>query len=422
MLDIKFIRDNQDLIKEAIRKKKVELNLDQFLELDQKRRQLQQTVDELRSTHNQASDRISQTTDPDLRQRLIDQTQTGKTELQNQEEKLKQITKDWQALMLKIPNLPDMTVPEGDGEDDNQPLKEWGNKPQFSFQAKDHIELMTTNKMVDFDRGVKVHGFRGYFLINDGALLAQAIWNYGRDFFLKKNFQYVIAPSVVKKEYLYGTGHLPNDAEDLFETQDQDYLSGTAEIPLMAYHAQETLKKEDLPKRYLAFSPCYRREAGSHGRDTKGLMRVHEFYKLEQLILCPADHQISVKLHEELNRNHEEFMESLNLPYRQTVICTGDLKAAQVKCYDTELWIPSLQSYREIGSASYYHDFQARRFGIRYQDGDTKRYVHSLNATAVPTPRILIALVENYQQADGSIKIPTVLQPYMNNRELISNN
>jgi seryl-tRNA synthetase len=233
-------------------------------------------------------------------------------------------------------------------------------------------------------------------------------------FFLGKNFTPFIAPAIVRKNLLYGTGHLPGDANDLFRTQDDDYLSGTAEVPMMGYHSDEILQKDELPKRYLAFSPCYRREAGSHDKDIKGLIRVHEFYKLEQLVICESDHDESARIHEELNRNTEEFVESLGIPYRQIAICTGDLKRAHVKSYDTELWIPSQKAYREIASASYYHDFQTRRFNIRYDDNGKKIYTHSLNATAIPTPRVLVALVENFQQKDGSIKIPEVLVPYMN--------
>ncbi|MEX0672509.1 MAG: serine--tRNA ligase, partial [Candidatus Paceibacterota bacterium] len=281
----------------------------------------------------------------------------------------------------------------------------------------DHVELMTNLGMVDFDRGTKIHGFRGYVLIGDGALLSHAIWDCARDFYLKKNFTYALPPAIAKKEYFYGTGHLPTEAEDLYQTQDDDYLSGTSEVPMMAYHSDETLKKEDLPKRYLAFSPCYRREAGSYGKDTKGLLRVHEFYKLEQLVLCEADHEQSVQFHEELNRNTEEFLELLGLPYRQVLISSGDLSSGKVKQYDTDLWIPSQKTYREISSASYYHDFQSRRFNIRYDDEGKKRYVHSLNATAIPTPRVLISLIENNQQSDGSVTIPEALRPYLGGRE-----
>jgi len=304
-------------------------------------------------------------------------------------------------------------VPEGETDADNKEIKRWGEIREFDFEPKNHIELMQNLDMVDFERGSKIHGFRGYFLKNDGALLSWAVWNYAQEFFLKKNFEPFIAPSIVKKDSFYGTGHLPNDAEDLFKTQDEDYLSGTAEVPMMAYHSDEIFKKEDLPKRYLAFSPCFRREAGSYGKDTKGLFRVNEFFKFEQLILCEASHEKSVEFHEEITKNIEEFMESLGLPYRRLAICAGDLKASQVKSYDTDLWIPSEKKYREIGSASYYHDFQTRRFNTRYDDNGKKLYVYSLNCTAVPTPRALIALVENNQNKDGSINIPEALKKYI---------
>ena len=251
-------------------------------------------------------------------------------------------------------------------------------------------------------------------------MLSWAIWNYAQHFFLRKNFVPFIAPAVVHKNFFYGTGHLPGGAEDIYQTQDGDYLAGTAEVPMMAYHAEEVLEKKDLPKRYLAFSPCFRREAGSHSKDVKGLIRVHEFFKLEQLILCEASHDESVKFHEELNRNTEEFIEWLGIPYQQLEICAGDLKGGQVKKYDIELWVPLENTYREIGSASYFHDFQTRRLNIRYKDSEEKlRYAHSLNNTAIATPRILVSLVENFQQADGSIKIPAVLVPYMNGLAVI---
>jgi seryl-tRNA synthetase len=272
---------------------------------------------------------------------------------------------------------------------------------------------MTDLNMVDFERGTKVHGFRGYFLKGDGALLSMAIWQYAMDFFGAKGFMPILAPSIVRKEHFFGTGHLPNDAEDLFETQDNDYLSGTAEVPIMGYYSNEVLDGAELPIKFLGFSPCFRREAGSHGKDTKGLIRVHEFFKVEQVILCTASHEESVQFHEYLNRNTEEFIESLKIPYHTVMNCGGDLGLGQVKKYDIELWVPGEEKYREISSASYFHDFQARRFNIRYKDADGKmRFVHSLNCTAVPTPRILVSLVENFQREDGSIEVPEVLQKY----------
>jgi len=307
-----------------------------------------------------------------------------------------------------------MSVPEGESDADNQEVKKWGEPTEFSFTPKDHVELMTALDIADFERGVKAHGFRGYFLKKGGAELSWALWNYARDFYKKKNFEPFIAPTVLRKEHFYGTGHLPKEAEDLYKTQDGDYLSGTAEVAMMAYHSGEVLKEADLPRRYLAFSPCFRREAGSHGKDVKGLIRVQEFFKLEQLILAKADHAESAILHEEINRNFEEFLESLRLPYHRLLICGGDLGVSKVKQYDTEAWFPSQNAYRELSSASYYHDFQTRRFNIRYEGADGKKfYTYSLNCTAVATPRIIAAIVENYQQADGTIKVPEALVPYV---------
>ena len=259
---------------------------------------------------------------------------------------------EWKLLMLQVPNIPDMSVPDGDSDAENQEMKTWGEKPQFDFEPKSHIDIMTKLDMVDFERGTKVHGFRGYYLKNDGARLSWAIWNYANEFFGAKGFTPILPPVIVKKENLYGTGHLPNDAEDVYNTQDDDYLIGTAEIPVTGYHSGEVLAHAELPKKYLGFSPCFRREAGSYGKDTKGLIRVHEFYKVEQVILCEASHQESVKWHEWINRNTEEFIESLGIPYHTVVNCGGDLGQGQVKKYDIELWVPMENKYKEIGSAS----------------------------------------------------------------------
>ena len=413
MLDIKFIRENKDLVTMAAKKKHINFDVNALTLVDDKRRILMASIEKRRADQNEASVKIAKAS-PEQKAAILVEMKTVKSDLMKDEELLKEVMKEWQVLMLSVPNIPDVSVPDGKDETENKELKTWGEKPKFDFEPKNHIELMTALDMVDFDRGAKVHGFRGYFLKNDGALLSWAIWNYAREFFLKKNFTPFIAPAIVNKEYFYGTGHLPGSAEDIFQTQDDQYLAGTAEVPMMAYHSDEILLKEELPKRYLAFSPCFRREIGSYSKDVKGLIRVHEFYKWEQLILCEASHDESVKFHEELNRNTEEFIESLGIPYRQVSICGGDLKGAHVKSYDTELWIPKEGKYREIASASYYHDFQTRRFNTRYKDSDGKmKYVHSLNATAIPTPRILVSLVENFQQKDGSIKVPKVLVPFL---------
>jgi seryl-tRNA synthetase len=422
MLDIKFIRENKDIVQAGAKKKRVEVDIEKLILLDDARLKELKEVEELRSEVNRVSNDIARNQDSALKVQLIEEMRIVKDEIKAKEEKLKATMEEWQEIMLKVPNVPDISVPEGNTDQENKEVKVWGEKPVFTFTPKDHTEIMNAVKMVDFERGTKVHGFRGYFLINDGVSLSFAIWNHALEFFSARGFSPVIAPAIVKKQNLYGTGHLPGDVEDYYMTQDFDALSGTAEVPLMGMHSNEILTKKDLPIKYLGFSPCYRREAGSHGKDVKGLIRVNEFYKLEQLILCEANHETSVKFHEELNKNTEEFIESLGIPYHTVINCGGDLGLGQVKKYDIELWVPKENTYREISSASYFHDFQTRRFGIRYKDDEGKmHFAHSLNCTAIATPRILVSLVENYQQADGSIKIPEVLRKYMGGKEFIKN-
>jgi seryl-tRNA synthetase len=321
---------------------------------------------------------------------------------------------EWQRLMLTVPNIPDMSVPDGDSDADNVEVKRWGAPTMFTFTPKDHVELMTALDIADFERGTKVSGFRGYFLKGDGVLLANAVWQLALKHFSSKGLVPMSVPSLVRRETMLGTGYLPQGEEDLYKTQDGDYLAGTAEVATMAYHMDEVLALEKLPLQFLSFSPCFRREAGAHGKDVRGLIRVHEFFKWEQVVLCKAEHDESVRLHEWLNRNTEEFIELLNIPYHTVANCGGDLGLGQVKKYDIELWVPGEKTYREISSASYFHDFQTRRLNIRYRDAEGgMRFPHSLNSTAIPTPRILVSIIENYQQADGTIKVPQALVPYV---------
>ena len=420
MLDIKFIRENKDLIKEGAKKKHIEVDLDALLKVDEKRLALLSRVEYLRGEQNKVSISMGGTLSPEARTQLIEEMRLVKDELKSKEDELREAMVEWQTLMLNVPNIPDMSVPEGNSDEENQEIKTWGDKPKFDFEPKDHIDLMTNLGMVDFERGTKVHGFRGYFLIGEGVRLSMAIWNYALDFFSNKGFTPFIPPVIINRKTFFGTGYLPQGEEDLYKTQDGDFLAGTAEVPIMGFHADEILSAKDLPKKYLGFSSCFRREAGSHSKDVKGLIRVNEFYKWEQVILCEASHKRSVALHEEINRNTEEFIESLGIPYHTVVNCGGDLGMGQVKKYDIELWVPKENKYREISSASYFHDFQTRRLNIRYRDEEGKtHYTHSLNSTAIPTPRILVSLVENFQQADGTIKIPQVLQKYLG-KEIIS--
>lgn len=412
MLDIKFIRENPDLIKEAARKKHIDFNVDELVSVDQKRLEKLSLVESLRAEQNLVSDKIPNAS-PEDRADLIAKMTILKEDLKKNEEDLKETMTQWQLMMLAVPNVPDISVPEGDSDEDNQEVSVWGIKPDLE-NPKSHIELVEMHDLADFDRGTKVSGFRGYFLKNEGALLSFALWQFAVDELRAKGFMPMMVPSLVSKKTLMGTGYLPGGEEDLYRTQDEEYFAGTAEVATMSYYSDEILDIKELPKKIVAWSPCFRREAGSHSKDTKGLMRVHEFYKVEQVVLCEASHTESVDLHEALNANIEEMTQKLGLPYHIVVNCGGDLGQGQVKKYDIELWIPSQNTYREIGSTSYFHDFQTRRLNIRYKDADGKmRFAHSLNSSMAPTPRFLIAILENYQQADGTIKIPEVLQKYI---------
>lgn len=422
MLDIKFIKEHRDVVKAAAVKKHINVDVDKLIKLDDERLELLRDIEALRAEQNIASAKIGQSEGTD-RESAIIAMRTLKEGLKDKEERHKKIQKKWQEIMWQIPNIPDMTVPDGDSDEDNLQIKEWGEKTQFGFEPKDHVEIMHDLDMVDFERGSKVHGFRGYYLKNDAVRLSFAIWQYALEFFSAKGFNPMMPPAIVREDNLYGTGHLPNEADDVYITQDSDYMAGTAEVPVMGYHSNEVLEESSFPIKYLAFSPCYRREAGSHGKDTKGLIRVHEFYKWEQVVLAEASHARSVELHEEINRNTEEFIESMNIPYQTVLNCGGDLGQGQVKKYDIELWVPGEKKYREISSASYFHDFQTRRFNIRYKDESGKmQFAHSLNCTAIPTPRILVSLIENFQTETGEIKIPEVLQKYMGGMEVIKKN
>ncbi len=415
MLDIKFIKENPELIKEAARKKHLSFDVAPLIALEEKRKEALTAFETLRAEQNKLSDEIPKAVDQGARAALIENLKPLKEKVGAAEEAYKAVMKEWQAMMLQVPNIPDVSVPEGADDSENVEVRAWGEKPGFSFAPKDHVELMEALDIVDFERGTKVAGFRGYFLKGDGVLLQFALWNYFLAGIVNKGFVPLAVPSLVNKETLYGTGYLPQGEEDLYRTQDDMYLAGTGEVGTMAYHSGEVLSREALPKKFVAFSPCFRREAGAHGKDVKGLVRVHEFYKLEQVVLCEASHEASVALHEEITANAEELLRGLGLHYHVVANCGGDLGLGQVKKYDIEVWMPSQEKFRETHSASYFHDFQTRRLNIRYKDKEGKlHYAHSLNNTLVATPsRIIPAIIENFQQPDGSIIVPPVLRPYM---------
>ena len=418
MLDIHFIRENIDLVKAGAKKKHIDVDIDRLIAVDDERKLIRQGLDTKRAEQNRRSSEI-QRSEGIEREKLIEAMQHLKTGMVEEEERLKNIMTEWQTLMLAVPNIPDMSVPDGDSDAENKEVKQWGELPQFSFTPKDHVDLMTDLRMADFERGTKVAGFRGYFLKGDGALLLFALWQFMMQHFAQKNAQGdswtpIIVPSLVRREGFMGTGYLPQSEDDLYKTQDAEYLAGTGEVATMAYYMDEVLEAKDFPLKFFAFSPCFRREIGAHGKDTKGLVRVHEFYKFEQVVLTEASHEMTVQMHEELTRNAEEILELLKIPYHTVVNCGGDLGLGQVKKYDIEAWMPSEGKYRETHSSSYFHDFQTRRLNIRYRDADgSLKFAHSLNNTALAMPRFIAVLVENYQQADGTIKVPEALVPYV---------
>lgn len=414
MLDIKFIRENSEIVKDAIRKKRVDFDLDKFLLLDAERKKILQEIEELRAKQNSLSENIPKIADAEEKEIVLQDLKKLKAELTACENEFKEKDEEWKKAMLEIPNVYDPLVPEGISDADNVEIRKWGEPKEFNFTLKDHSTLMKELNMLDLERGVKVSGFRGYFLKNDAVKITMALWRFVFDELIKKGFESYIAPVFARKESFMGTGWLPQGAEEVYKVQDDLYLAGTAEVPMMGYHANEVLEESELPKKYAAISWCFRREAGSHGKDTKGIFRIHEFIKIEQIVLCKASHEESVKWHEEITKNSEELMQKLEIPYRVVVNCGGDLGLGHVKKYDIEAWVPSEKRYRETHSASYFHDFQSRRLNIRYKDKEGKlHFVHSLNNTAIASPRILIPLLENHQKEDGTIEIPEALKKFL---------
>ena len=408
MLDINFIRDNLEKVKKSVEGRSADVDLDKLLKLDVERRESIIKIDELRTKRNEAA----KARDKGLGVRV-------KGELQELEKKLSETEKQYNNLMLQMPNILLDEVPIGDATQ-NKIIRKEGEPPKFSFKPKDHIELGKLLNIIDFDRGVKVGGFRGYFLKNEGARLHWAVLNFAFDHLTQKGFQAIVPPVINRRFALIGGGQFPWGEEDTYKVGDEDFLVGTAEIPLMAMHSDETFDIKDLPKKYIGMSACFRTEIGSYGKDTKGLYRVHEFYKVEQVILCEADEQQSLGFFEELQDNSEDILEELGLPYQVVILSSEDMGKKAALTYDIETWMPGRGNYGETHSNSIVLDFQTRRLKIKYKDQDGNlRYCHGLNNTAIASPRILIAILENFQQEDGTIKIPEVLQKYTGFSEIL---
>ncbi len=414
MLDIAFIRNNPEVVKEGVRKKRMKVDIDEILSIDTDIRFLKTEVETLRADRNRISKDVSRADGPQ-RDELISQIRFIKESLTEKEPKLKDLEERFEQLMLFVPNPPAPEVPEGDSDEDNVVLREVGKPPTFDFAPKDHLELAESLDIVDMPRAVKFAGARMYFLKNEGALLEFALFKFALDHLFSKGFQPMIVPQLVRREAMVGTGFFPLGEEDtFFVSKDDLYLVGTAEVPLVSYHMDEILNEAELPKRYCGYSTCFRREAGSYGRDTKGFYRLHQFNKVEQVVICANDPEISMMEHRLLLQNAEEIMKALELPYRVALACSGEIGQGQVLKHEIETWMPSRGKYSETHSCSTLHEFQARRLRIRYRGSDGKtKPCHTLNNTAVASPRILIPILENFQNQDGSVTIPKVLRPLM---------
>jgi len=406
MLSIDYIRKNKQKVIQAAENKNRQIEIEKILSLDDKRKQLIKETQNLRVMRNKLAKEKPN-------QENINKGKEIKEKIKNLESQLVKIEQEINHLLSYIPNVPLDEVPVGKDSNNNLVVKTWGEPRKFNFSPKSHIELGLALNIFDLERGTKVSGFRGYFLKNAGAILHFAILFYVFNKLVKKGYTPIIAPSIVKGFTLFGSGQFPWGKDEVYQLNDDDaYLAGTAEVPVTAYFANEILLEKDLPKKFVAFSPCFRKEAGSYGKDTKGLYRLHEFWKVEQVIISKNDIEEAKNLHEELQTNTEEILEDLQIPYRRMLMCTGDMGEPQIKKFDTEIWMPYRNDYGEIASNSIMGDFQTRRLNIKYRKKNgTKEYCFSLNETAIPSPRILIAIVENYQQEDGSVIIPKILQP-----------
>ncbi len=411
MLDIKLIIENSEKVKASAQRRGIDVDISKILELDKKRRNLIPKIEELRAERNKISD-VKQKPS----QEIIEMAKQIKKDLAKIEPELENTKTELNDLMMAVPNLLHPDVPDGKDDSENKELMSWGGKPSFKFKPKDHEQIGKDLDIIDIEQAVEVSGSGFFFLKNQGAILEFALVNFVFDFLYKKGFIPIIAPELIRKKVATGTGYIPKLEEpDIYKIENQDlYLSATAEIPLTAYHMNQVLDEKDLPKNYVGFSSCFRKEAGAYGKHKKGIFRVHQFDKVEIYKFTQGDIDVSQKAFKEIIELEKEIMKKLGIPFRVVNICTGDMSAPAYIKYDLEYWSPVDNMYREITSCSNCTDFQARRLSIRYRTNDGKiRFVHTLNGTAITSTRTIIAILENYQQKDGSIKMPKVLHKYL---------
>ncbi len=428
MLDIKFIRENSAELKKAIENKNIDLDLERLLILDKERVKMMQEIEDLQFQKNKINEEIQKAKD---KKAVIEKGKEVKEKLSRLEPLIEKVQKEFESLMTKVPTIPSVDTPIGKDSSENVEIEKWGEVAQFTFVPKTHIEIAKDLDIIDFDRGAKVAGYRGYYMKNEGALLQMALMMFALEKLVQKGFVPIIPPTLVKEFVLFGTGYFSGknfnpEVDEIYKIEniekmedgkanrENKFLVGTAEPSLLAYYANDILDVSKLPVKFCGFSQCYRSEIGSYGKDTKGLYRVHEFMKVEQVCMTENDVEQSNKAHLEMVEISKELHRELGLPYRVLSICTGDMSAGKYKMFDLEAWMPGMNRWGETGSASNFLDWQSRRLNVKYKEADGRnKFVHMINNTAIPSPRMIISILENYQQADGSVVIPEVLRKWM---------
>ncbi len=415
MLDPRLIRENPDIVRDSLKKRGTVFDLDGLIGLDEKRRQVIKEVEAKKNRRNVTSDEIARLrkSGTDAKERIDELRSLGK-EIEGLEQELRLVEGKWEMLSLEIPNIPHDSVPVGSGEEQNEVVKMWGRKPSFDFQPLPHWDLGENLGILDFKRAAKITGSRFTLYKSYGALLERSLINFMLDLHvLEHGYTEVLPPFMVNRDSMTGTGQLPKFEEELFKLGDPDYfLIPTAEVPVTNIYRDEILREEDLPIKFAAYTPCFRKEAGAHGKDTRGLTRQHQFNKVELVKFSRPDD--SYEQLESLLLDAEDVLKKLNIHYRVSALSTGDLGFSSAKTYDIEVWLPGQNTYREISSCSNFDDFQARRAKIRYKNEKGKTdYVHTLNGSGLAIGRTVMAVMENYQQADGTIAVPDGLKPYM---------
>lgn len=415
MLDIKFIRENSDIVKNACKLKNIALDIDQLLALDKEVTGLKTEEQNLLTQKNAITAKIPKAS-AEERPALIAESKALDEKAKALKPRAEEVEEKLKGMMYLVPQIPSPKAPVGKDDGDNVEVKKHGVLPKFDFTPLDHVAILEKNNWADFERIAKVSGSRSYSLRNEMVLVEMAMHRLAMDKLLSKGFNLVSVPAFAREEALFGTGHFPQGRDQAYFIPEHNlYLAGTAEVQINSLHAQEIMTEAQLPMLYAGYSPCFRSEAGSYGRDVRGLIRVHQFMKVEQFVICKNDPAESEKWHKVLLETSEEIVQDLELPYRIVECCTGDMGTGKVRMYDVEAWVPSEQKYRETHSCSALHDWQSRRTQTRYRDADGKvQFVHTLNNTAIATPRILVPFLENHQLADGSVRIPAKLQPYLN--------